>query len=131
MTQYTLQYILPRQVTTGTVRTVIPCFSPADTGIHLLWKNQNNLREYVCKNEKRWLIRISVCILLLIIKKIMFCCFFPLFCGCCMLSQTFTLRLIMVNRSPARVVLMFLGLIVFLVEITANSLSGFGVKTGE
>ncbi|XP_067434605.1 uncharacterized protein [Thunnus thynnus] len=36
----------------------------------------------------------------------------------------------MVNHNPVRVVLMFLGLIVFLVAITFNSLSGFGDKSG-
>ncbi|KAM7369835.1 hypothetical protein PAMP_011125 [Pampus punctatissimus] len=36
----------------------------------------------------------------------------------------------MVNHSPARVVLMFLGMIIFLVAILFNSLSGFGAKSG-
>ncbi|XP_068566017.1 uncharacterized protein [Cebidichthys violaceus] len=36
----------------------------------------------------------------------------------------------MVSHSPARVVLMFVGLFAFLVSITLNSLSGFGAKSG-
>ncbi|XP_070709427.1 uncharacterized protein [Pempheris klunzingeri] len=36
----------------------------------------------------------------------------------------------MVIHSPARVVLMFVGLFTFLVAITLNSLSGFGAKSG-
>ncbi|XP_040023823.1 uncharacterized protein LOC120812079 [Gasterosteus aculeatus] len=36
----------------------------------------------------------------------------------------------MVSHSPARVVLMFVGLSAFLVSITLNSLSGFGAKSG-
>ncbi|XP_054479233.1 uncharacterized protein LOC129110976 [Anoplopoma fimbria] len=36
----------------------------------------------------------------------------------------------MVTHSPARVVLMFVGLFAFLVSITLNSLQGFGAKSG-
>ncbi|XP_035509973.1 uncharacterized protein LOC118322406 [Morone saxatilis] len=36
----------------------------------------------------------------------------------------------MATKSPARVVLMFVGLLTFLAAITFNSLSGFGVKSG-
>lgn len=39
--------------------------------------------------------------------------------------------IIMATHNPARVVLMFVGLVTFLVAITFNSLSGFGAKSGE
>ena len=38
---------------------------------------------------------------------------------------------IMVNHNPARVVLMFIGLLMFLAAITLNTLSGFGAESGE
>lgn len=36
----------------------------------------------------------------------------------------------MASRSPARVALMFAGLLAFLAAITFNTLSGFGAKSG-
>lgn len=37
----------------------------------------------------------------------------------------------MATHSPARVVLMFVGMLTFLVAITFNTLSGFGADSGE
>lgn len=39
--------------------------------------------------------------------------------------------IIMATHSPARVVLMLIGMLTFLAAITFNSLSGFGAKSGE
>lgn len=39
--------------------------------------------------------------------------------------------IIMAARNPARVVLMFVGLFVFLTATTFNSLSAFGNKSGK